>query len=226
MLIKATTIYKTYWNEESSVGREVLKGLDFEVDKGEMIAIMGPSGSGKTTLLNLLGTLDRPDSGKITLDGKALSALKTEEILNIRNKNIGFVFQFHHLLPQCSLLENVLLPSLPDKKNKKELREKAEELLKLIGIWEQRNNKPGELSGGECQRAAVARALINSPDLLLADEPTGQLDEKNAKLLMDLLSDINKKLNITIIIATHSLEIAERMDKIYMLREGKLEIKN
>ena len=205
---------------------QVLKGIDLQIRKGEIVSIVGASGAGKTTLLHIMGTLDKPDSGSLIINNTELRGLNDKQLSAFRNRNIGFVFQFHHLLPQCSLLENVLLPSLPDKKNKKELREKAEELLKLIGIWEQRNNKPGELSGGECQRAAVARALINSPDLLLADEPTGQLDEKNAKLLMDLLSDINKKLNITIIIATHSLEIAERMDKIYMLREGKLEIKN
>ena len=222
MNIKAKNLAKKYLQSHSGVEREVLTSLDLEILAGERIALMGPSGSGKTTLLNLLGTLDKPDKGQISIDNKLLSELSDNEILNFRNKKAGFVFQFHNLLPQCTIIENILLPSLPNKGDKTEIYKKAEDLLEYMGIWELRNNKPNELSGGECQRAAVARALINSPELILADEPTGSLDAKNAETLIDLLIDINKKMNVTLIIATHSKSIAKRMDKVYTIVEGKL----
>ena len=222
MQITATNIYKTYQKSLDAASREVLVGLDMEVISGEKLAIMGPSGSGKTTLLNLLGTLDTPDKGNITLENDELAKLSESAILQLRNRKIGFVFQFHHLLPQCTLWENVLLPTLPIKGDKKEFHNRAEELLKYMELWEYRNSKPAELSGGECQRAAVARALINRPSLLLADEPTGSLDEKNANQLMDLLVSINKEMGITIIVATHSMEIAQKMDKIFRIKNGKL----
>lgn len=222
MQIIAEKLFKTYHKSLDAAKREVLTGLDLEINSGEKIAIMGPSGCGKTTLLNLLGTLDTPDSGEIILGGKSLSVLTQNQILALRNQQIGFVFQFHHLLPQCTLWENVLLPTLPQKGNKSEYHKRAEELLRFMGLWDYRNSKPGELSGGECQRTAVARALINQPQLLLADEPTGSLDEKNASLLMDYLVSISKELKITLIIATHSMEIAKRMDRVHGIREGKL----
>lgn len=222
MIIKAKNLAKKYLQSHSGAEREVLTNLDLEVLSGERIALMGPSGSGKTTLLNLLGTLDKPDKGQISIDNKLLSELSDNEILNFRNKKAGFVFQFHNLLPQCTIIENVLLPVLPNKGDKSEIYKKAEDLLEYMGIWELRNNKPNELSGGECQRAAVARALINSPELILADEPTGSLDAKNAEALIDLLIDINKKMNVSLIIATHSKSIAKRMDKVYTIVEGKL----
>jgi lipoprotein-releasing system ATP-binding protein len=224
MQITVSNIHKTYQKSLDSAKREVLKDLDLLMGSGEKVAIMGPSGSGKTTLLNLIGTLDLPDEGRILLNGRDLKEFSGNEILELRNTKIGFVFQFHHLLPQCTLWENVLLPTLTHKGDKKEVLQRAEELLKLMGIWEHRNNKPGELSGGECQRAAVARALINRPEILLADEPTGSLDEKNADLLMDLILMINQQMNITVMIATHSLDVAGRMDKIYRIKEGKLEL--
>jgi len=222
MQITADKLCKTYHKLLDATKREVLTGLDMEISSGEKIAIMGPSGCGKTTLLNLLGTLDTPDSGEIFLNGKKLNDLTEKEILALRNQQIGFVFQFHHLLPQCTLLENVLLPTLPNKGSKPGFHGRAEELLKFMGLWDYRNSKPGELSGGECQRTAVARALINHPKLLLADEPTGSLDEKNARMLIDYLVNINKEMKITLIIATHSVEIAKRMDRVYGIREGRL----
>jgi lipoprotein-releasing system ATP-binding protein len=223
MQISAGNLCKTYHKSLDKAKREVLDGLNIEVPAGQKIAIMGPSGSGKTTLLNLLGTLDTPDSGRIVLGGRNISSLQSREILNIRNREIGFVFQFHNLLPQLTLWENVLLPVLPRKEDKDEFYRRAAELLKLMGLYDYRNSKPGELSGGECQRAAVARALINSPGLLLADEPTGSLDQNNAMLLMDLLLKINHEMKVTLIIATHSMEIASRMDRIYSIKEGKLQ---
>jgi lipoprotein-releasing system ATP-binding protein len=222
MRITAKKLYKTYHKSLDAAKREVLTGLDMEINSGEKIAIMGPSGCGKTTLLNLLGTLDTPDSGEIILGEKKLNGLNQKEILALRNEQIGFVFQFHHLLPQCTLWENVLLPTLPQKGRKSVFYQRAEELLKFMGLWDYRNSKPGELSGGECQRTAVVRALINQPMLLLADEPTGSLDEKNARLLMDYLVNINRDMKITLVIATHSMEIAKRMDKVYGIRDGKL----
>jgi lipoprotein-releasing system ATP-binding protein len=223
MQITATNIYKTYQKSLDAASREVLVGLDMVVSSGEKLAIMGPSGCGKTTLLNLLGTLDTPDKGKITLENDELAKLSESAILHLRNRKIGFVFQFHHLLPQCTLWENVLLPTLPIKGDKNEFHQRAEELLKYMELWEYRNSKPAELSGGECQRTAVARALINKPSLILADEPTGSLDEKNANHLMDLLVSINKEMGITLIIATHSMDVAKRMDKIFRIKNGKLE---
>jgi lipoprotein-releasing system ATP-binding protein len=224
MRIEVSNLHKTYQKNLETARREVLKGLDLKVDSGEKVAIMGPSGSGKTTLLNLIGSLDMADKGKIMLDGLDLAALSPGEILDLRNRQIGFVFQFHHLLPQCTLWENVLLPTLARKGDKTEVPGRAGELLKLLGIWECRHNKPAELSGGECQRAAVARALINRPKILLADEPTGSLDEKNASTLIGLLLEINSQMDITIMIATHSMDIACQMDKIYKIKDGKLEV--
>jgi lipoprotein-releasing system ATP-binding protein len=222
MKISIQNLSKTYTNSLGNIDREVLNGLDIVIESGQKIAVMGPSGSGKTTLLNLIGTLDTPDSGSITYDNIVAGNMSANETLSFRNTRIGFVFQFHHLLPQCTLWENVLLPTLPNKDQKKASNQRAEQLLKLMGIWDQRDNLPGELSGGECQRTAVARALINQPQLLLADEPTGSLDSKNAKTLMELLIRINKEMNITLVIATHSQDVSTIMDKIYHIEDGKL----
>lgn len=222
MNISVKKLSKTYRQSIGGAVREVLTELDLNVPAGSKIAIMGPSGSGKTTLLNLIGTLDKPDSGEIRIGDNLVSNMSEKEILHFRNRNAGFVFQFHNLLPQCSLIENVLLPTLTYKGDKSAVYKRAEELLEFMGLTEQQNNKPNELSGGECQRAAVARALINAPEILLADEPTGSLDSKNADLLINLLIDINKKMNVTLIIATHSKSIAQRMDKVYTIQDGKL----
>jgi lipoprotein-releasing system ATP-binding protein len=222
ILVQAENLHKTYRNTLEGAERVVLKGLELQLSAGEKIAIMGPSGSGKTTLLNLVGSLDSPDRGMVRFEGQPLSEMSEEQVLAYRNKTAGFVFQFHHLLPQCTLLENVLLPTLPQKGDKSAAGKRAEDLLKFMGIWAQRNNKPGELSGGECQRAAVARALINRPKILLADEPTGSLDENNAGVLMDLLAEINRDMGIALMVATHSASIAARMDKTYRISDGKL----
>jgi len=222
MIISVKKLSKKYTQSLGGAVREVLTELDLEVPAGSKIAIMGPSGSGKTTLLNLIGTLDKPDAGEINIDNQPVSKMSEKDMLHFRNQKAGFVFQFHNLLPQCTLLENVLLPTLTYKGDKSAVNNRAKELIEFMGIKEQQNNKPAELSGGECQRAAVARALINAPEILFADEPTGSLDSKNAELLIDLLIDINRKMQVTLIIATHSKSIAQRMDKVYTIQDGKL----
>jgi len=202
--------------------RKVLDNLSLEIHKGETIAIVGPSGSGKTTLLNIIGTLDKADSGEAFFEGADLIAINPKELPAFRNRKIGMVFQLHHLLPQCTLWENVLIPTLPLKLNNGEAEQRAEALLKRTGIWEQRFQKPSELSGGECQRAAVVRALINQPSLILADEPTGALDHENGLKLTDLLLELNKEQGTALIVVTHSMEVANKMEKVYRLSEGKL----
>ena len=329
ILFKLNNISKHYGSESDGTLRKVLDGLSLEINEGESIAILGPSGSGKTTLLNIMGTLDRPDSGDVFFrstgsvrkdggsgissnsrsnqipstsashahqteserltdkasakpetaplpDRKSELRIKdkaperpivkmpvhiqtplqpassnfsktekpvpndqfslkenlvnytTKELDTFRNQKIGFVFQLHHLLPQCTLLENILIPTLTidDKKIKAERVIRAKELMERVGIWEQRDQMPGHLSGGECQRAAVVRALINSPGLLLADEPTGALDEDNVSKLALLLLEINKTYGVTLVVVTHSLALAARMDTVYELRAGKLRLKN
>jgi lipoprotein-releasing system ATP-binding protein len=341
MLFKLNNISKHYGSESEGTLRKVLDGLTLEIDEGERIAILGPSGSGKTTLLNIMGTLDRPDSGDVffrnkkivpedidfemyadnrvehdksvsdspeeDVDFKSISGgtqerastkvaptedisttdrkselrssnsrpivkiqsptpkaepgdsdqivsskenihgrmqfdptsdnfspkenlvnYTTKQLDTFRNEKIGFVFQLHHLLPQCTLLENILIPTLAinDKKIRAERLIRAKELMERVGIWEQRDQMPGHLSGGECQRAAVVRALINNPGLLLADEPTGALDENNVSKLAMLLLEINKSYGVTLVVVTHSLALASKMDTIYELRNGKLRLKN
>ena len=222
MLLTVKNITKSFSNGKTQ--RIILNNLNLEVEQGEKIAIVGPSGSGKTTLLNLIGTLDKPDTGEITLLNYDLSKISRNEQLAIRNKEMGFIFQFHHLLPYLNVLENVLVPTLPTKKDKNESLARAEELLKKVGLWEIRNQKPGELSGGECQRVAVVRALINSPSLILADEPTSALDQKNADSLIKLLLELNEQLNVTLIVVTHSSRLAKQMDKQYEINEGGLNL--
>lgn len=202
--------------------RMVLDRLSLDVGKGEQLAILGPSGSGKTTLLNLIGGLDHPDEGSLEYLGRDLKGYSREEIDAYRNRNIGFIFQFHHLLPQCTLLENVLIPTLVDKAGKKEKIERAEALMKRVGIWDYRDKLPGKLSGGECQRAAVVRAMINSPSLLLADEPTGALDRENVDTLADLLLELNRVDGLTLMVVTHSTQLAGKMGRVLELSGGKL----
>jgi ABC-type lipoprotein export system ATPase subunit len=216
-------ITKSYY-PDTSRNRVILSGLNLEVDSGESIAIIGPSGSGKTTLLNIMGTLDQPDDGEVLYKGKDISRLDPKELASFRSKEIGFVFQEHYLLPQCTLWENVLLPTLPIKNLdwKKKSISKVEKLLKKTGIWDQRDQKPNQLSGGECQRAAVVRALVNGPGLLLADEPTGSLDQKNSDILADLLFEVNSADQVTLILVTHDRILAAKADRIYSLVEGKL----
>jgi len=224
MLLQLKNISKGYGEMGTHSFRPVLSELNLEIGKGEKIAIIGPSGSGKTTLLNLIGALDLPDSGEVIFDGKNITGYSKKELATFRNQHLGFIFQLHHLMPQLNLWENVLLPLLPQGNTiSKEQKEWAEYLIKKVGIWEQRNQKPSEMSGGECQRTAVVRALINRPELILADEPTGALDEENANALSELLIQLSDDENVTLVTVTHSTELAEQMDKKYILRKGNLE---
>ncbi len=202
--------------------REVLREINLEVNPGDTVAIVGPSGSGKTTLLNIIGTLDKADSGSAVFNGHNLLSMNTKELAAFRNREIGMIFQMHHLLPQCTLWENVLIPAIPLNDKSEKTLKRAEELLKRTGIWEQRHQKPPSLSGGECQRAAVVRALINRPSLILADEPTGALDHQNAQILANLLVELNQEQGTALIVVTHSMELASKMGKKYLLSEGIL----
>jgi ABC-type lipoprotein export system ATPase subunit len=197
-----------------------------EISKGTSVAIVGPSGSGKSTLLNLIGTLDQPDGGEILVDGKVTGSLTADEAASFRNQSIGFVFQSHHLLPQCTVLENIMVPSLAGLGSRKgsELKERAYGLLEKVGLSHRANHRPAEISGGEKQRASVARSLINEPSLLLADEPTGALDKMNSEKLIELLIELNQTLGLTLLMVTHSLEIAKQMKQTYLMDEGKLNL--
>jgi len=222
MLLQLKNISKGYGEQGAHSFRSVLRQLNLEIKKGERISIVGPSGSGKTTLLNLMGALDQPDSGEIYFDGTNITSYSKKELAEFRNRHLGFVFQLHHLMPQLTLWENVLLPVLPMGKVTKNHEEWAEYLIKKVGIWEQRNQKPAEMSGGECQRTAVIRALINKPELILADEPTGALDEENAVALTDLLVQLSREENVTLVTVTHAVQLAKEMEKSYTLKNGKL----
>ena len=222
MLLQLKNISKGYGEENSHNFRPVLKELNLEIQKGEKISIVGPSGSGKTTLLNMIGALDVPDSGEVIFDGKNITGYSNKEMADFRNRHLGFIFQMHHLMPQLNLMENVLLPLLPQGKISKRKMEWAEYLVKKVGIWEQRKQKPSELSGGECQRTAVVRALVNKPELILADEPTGALDEDNAIALSELLIQLSDEEKITLVTVTHSSELAAKMNKKYLLKKGHL----
>jgi len=224
MILRLKNISKGYGDPLKSNFRKVLSGLDLEVAANHKIAIAGPSGSGKTTLLNLIGTLDQPDEGEIFFKGKKINGYSQKELAHFRNRELGFVFQMHHLLPQLTLLENILLPTLTDKKLQgKQTLERAQKLISRMGLTEVAHQKPSELSGGECQRTAVARALINRPGLILADEPTGALDQKSAFNLTDLLVELNQEEGVTLIVVTHSMDVASKMDRIYKIESGKLQ---
>ena len=221
MLAELRNITKTYRSAEAAV--PVLAGLDFQIAEGETTAIVGPSGSGKSTLLNLLGALDQPESGAVIVAGQDLATLDADALAAFRNTTVGFIFQLHHLLPQCTTLENVLVPTLARKSaDRPALRARAEELLRAVGLGHRLDHRPGQLSGGECQRAAIARALILSPKLLLADEPTGALDRANAERLADLLAEINTRERIAIVMVTHAPDLARRMQRVLTLEGGKL----
>ncbi len=199
---------------------EVLKNVSFDINQGEIVAIVGPSGAGKTTLLQILGTLESPDSGQIIYDDTDIFKLKSDELAKFRNKNIGFVFQFHQLLPEFSLIENVMMPALIKGDSESDAEEKAAKLIKYLGLWTRKDHKPGELSGGERQRAAVARSLINKPKIVLADEPSGSLDTANRNELHKLFFDLRKDLGQTFIIVTHDENFAADADRIIHLKDG------
>ncbi|MDF1657820.1 MAG: ABC transporter ATP-binding protein [Verrucomicrobiales bacterium] len=214
----------TKWYQ-SAPERRILDGLNLEVSAGERFAIVGPSGCGKSTLLNILGTLDAPSEGKVIVDGVETGGLSEKEISAVRAEKIGFIFQLHHLLPQCTALENVLVPTLAlnDGSSPKEASERARALLERVGLADKFDSQPSELSGGERQRVAVVRSLINSPKLLLADEPTGALDEDNAANLIELLVELNDSEGLALIIVTHDRSVAESVGTIRTLNRGKIE---
>ena len=226
MLLKLSNIHKSYGSDQTGKLKQVLQGVSLELDQGETLAILGPSGSGKSTLLNIIGALDKPDSGDIIFNGNTLNNYSEKELSTFRNQEIGFVFQSHHLLPQCTVLENVLIPILPMKDSdfKRESHQKARELIKEVDLWDYRDKLPGTLSGGECQRVAVIRALINNPSLLLADEPTGSLDRNNAMTITSLLLKLNKEFNTALIVVTHSVEIGAKMNKALNLADGQIDL--
>jgi ABC-type lipoprotein export system ATPase subunit len=202
----------------------VLKDITLQIEPGESLVIVGPSGSGKSTLLNIIGALDRPTSGKVLFDGNDLAALSEEQLAEIRNQHIGFVFQLHHLLPQCTVLENVLIPTLVNKFSRRRHGDdrRAVDLLERVGLKDYSLYRPGELSVGQRQRVAVVRALINRPKLLLADEPTGSLDESTAESIADLLVEINRTESVALIVVTHSVKLAERIGPVMELTGGVL----
>jgi lipoprotein-releasing system ATP-binding protein len=223
MILEIRNLTKTYRAPDGRDSVDVLRGVELQMKAGESLAVIGPSGSGKSTVLNLIGALDKADSGEILVDRRDVEQLDEKELATYRNTTVGFIFQLHHLLPQCTILENVLVPTLADpKKDRKGLRERAEKLLDSVGLKHRLHHRPGELSGGERQRVAVARALINQPKLLLADEPTGALDRVNAARLVDLLVDLNREQGVTLIMVTHAPDLARQMGRVLELADGQL----
>lgn len=231
-LLTLSNVTKRYESPGSENALTVLDNISLQIDRGQSLAIVGPSGSGKSTLLQIIGTLDRPSSGTVQLDGQDLNQLDDVGLAAVRNRKLGFVFQFHYLLPQCTVLENVLVPTLAKVKlpvgtlappaANESAEARANRLLKRVGLAERLNHRPGELSGGERQRVAVVRALINQPWLLLADEPTGSLDHVSAQQLAQLLVELNREEGVTLIVVTHARDLAAKMGKQFELKDGKL----
>jgi lipoprotein-releasing system ATP-binding protein len=214
MILKGKQLTKSYGD------LNVLKGIDIEIKKGEIVSIVGASGAGKSTLLHILGTLDNADKGELLVKGANITGLNNSQIARFRNMNIGFVFQFHNLLPEFTALENICIPGYISKQNPQKVEVKALKLLELLGIGDRKDNKPSELSGGEQQRAAVARALINDPEIVFADEPSGNLDSKNANDLHELFFKLRKELNQTFVIVTHNEHLAQMADRTLEIQDG------
>jgi ABC-type lipoprotein export system ATPase subunit len=223
-LIELRNVSKSYRDPGSGQAVPVLRGVSLSIEPGESVAIVGPSGCGKSTLLNILGTLDEADDGEVIFDGESLRGRGAKWLSEVRSRKIGFIFQLHHLLPQCTVIENVLLPTLAlsDKPDPKAARERGMELLRAVGLEPRAGYKPAQLSGGERQRVAVVRAMINSPRLLLADEPTGSLDEANASNLTDLMVGLVDKFGTSLVLVTHQHPQAEKMKRLFTLHEGEL----
>ncbi len=222
-LIELKNIAKKYDTPSGGGAVSILKDISLKVNQGVSIAIAGPSGSGKSTLLNIMGALDKPNSGGVFFEGRDLTGLNDNQLAEIRNRDFGFIFQLHHLLPQCTVLENVLIPTIPAKTESTDFVDRAKLLLKMVGLEGRIHYFPAQLSGGEQQRVAVVRALINKPRLVLADEPTGSLDSASAENLGQLLIELNKTNTVTLVVVTHSINLARRMDQMYNLKNGKLE---
>ena len=224
MKIELSNIYKSYFLAVAKVEQAVLKGVSFQIEQGESLAIIGPSGSGKTTLLNLLGTLDTADQGQLTFDGQSIDAYSPKKLALFRNQEIGFVFQTHHLLPQLNVLENVMLPTLAfgNKKARNQSENLALKWLDKVGLSDKIDKLPAQLSGGECQRVAVVRALVNQPKLILADEPTGSLDQESADQLSKLLLQISQEEKVSLVVVTHSEKLANKMQRVLELKDGKI----
>ncbi len=220
VVLAVRNLHKIYVMGDERI--EVLKGVDIEVRRGEVVSVVGPSGVGKSTLLHIMGTLDRPTRGQVFIDGVDAFGLSEEERARFRNRTVGFVFQFHHLLPEFTALENVMLPRIIRGDPPERARKAAEALLKRVGLWERRDHRPGELSGGEQQRVAVARALVNEPKVVLADEPSGNLDPENGEALYGLIRELSSSLGQTFVIATHNPELASRADRAVRLQGGKV----
>jgi putative ABC transport system ATP-binding protein len=216
--IEVTDLRKTYSSNDNQV--EILKGLNLEIGKGEFVSLMGPSGAGKSTFLQLLGALDRPTSGEIIIDGKKIGSMTDKELTIFRRRNLGFIFQFFNLMPTLSVLENVVLPCFLDGKKLKEVRGDAEEILARLGLSHRLDHRPYQLSGGEMQRVAIARALINKPSLILADEPTGNLDSKNGKEVLSILKNLVTEFKVTLIMVTHDKSAADYADRKIFMQDG------
>jgi lipoprotein-releasing system ATP-binding protein len=223
-VVELINVSKSYASPSGPAPVRVLEDVSLTVAQGESIAITGPSGSGKSTLLNMMGALDSPSSGVVRLAGTELDGLSDEKLADLRNREIGFVFQMHHLLPQCTVMENVLVPTLPHSpwRGDREAVERAHTLLDRVGLAGRLSHRPGQLSGGECQRVAVVRALINRPKLILADEPTGALDRATAEVLVQLLEELHIEYETTLVMATHSEELARRVGRSMALVDGRL----
>ncbi len=220
-ILKLENVNKVYKSDGESI--HIIQDLSMDIGQGELVSIIGKSGSGKSTLLNLIGILDSPDSGTISFMGKDISKYNEKERNNFRNSSLGFVFQFHYLLPEFSAIENVMLPAMLKSNNKSELEKRAKEILDSVELSHRINHRPCNMSGGEKQRVAIARAMMNSPKLILADEPTGNLDEETSDNINNMLIKINKELGQTIVVVTHSSELASITDRRLLLRKGKIE---
>ena len=221
LLLQCENLCKTY--QEGKMHTDVLRDVSFAMQPGEMMAIVGTSGSGKSTLLHLLGGLDSPTSGEVIFKGQSLNAMSSSAKSELRNRELGFIYQFHHLLPDFTALENVAMPLLIGKKKSAEVQERALAMLEAVGLQHRSNHRPSELSGGERQRVAIARALVNNPSLVLADEPTGNLDQRNAVSIFELLGDLNVRQGTAFLVVTHDLQLANRLTRQLEMRDGKLQ---
>ncbi len=226
IIIRAEYISKSYPARENGKDLQVLSDVSLNINKGSINAVVGPSGSGKSTLLHILGGLDTTDTGRIAWNDTDITSYQQDKLAGLRNRFIGFVFQFHHLLPEFSALENVAMPALISGKDLKQVEDRAYDLLRQFGVHERAHHRPTQLSGGEQQRVSMARALMNNPEVILADEPTGNLDEGNTNLILDMLFDLREKEEVTIVLITHEMDIARRADHLFELKTGRLQERN